>query len=54
MRWEGSLRPHGNGHGEETVLNVVGNQLEALDLMVTVDQFIHLHKYTVSTIGDTF
>lgn len=55
MRWESSLRPHGNGHGEETVLKVVGNQLKTLDLTVTVDhETIHLHKYTVSTIGDTF
>lgn len=50
------LRPRGlESHGEENVFNVVGKGLKTLDLMMTaVDQFIHLYKYTVSTIGDIF
>lgn len=55
-RWGRRLRPRGlEGHGEETVFNVVGKGLKTLDLMMTaVDQFIHLYKHIVSTIGDIF
>lgn len=50
------MRPHGfEGHGEETVSKMVGKWLKTLDPIITlVDQFIHLYKRTMSTIGDIF
>lgn len=51
-RWESRLRPRGlEGHGEETVFNVMGNGLKALDPIITL---VDLYKHTMSTIGDTF
>lgn len=55
-RWESRVRPHGlEGHGEETVFNMIGKRLKTLDPIITlVDQFIHLYKCTMSTIGGIF